>query len=84
MCLHELVARLVIQQPCYLSLILNRIERWARNKDMAALDEIAKFLVKQREQEALDVQAVDIRVSGNDNAVELQASDIKRIAGPSP
>src|SRR6266516_6611157 len=46
MCLNKLVACLIIQQPCYFSLVLDRIQWWAGNKDMASLDQIAKFLVK--------------------------------------
>ncbi len=53
--LNELGAGLVIQQPRYFSLILNRVERRTCNKDVPAFDQVAEFLVKQRKQQALDV-----------------------------
>src|SRR5205807_4683245 len=45
--LHELVTRLIIQQPHYFSPVLNRIEWRTGNKHMSILDQIAKFLVKK-------------------------------------
>ena len=48
---------------------------------MSSFDQIAKFLVKQCEQQALDVQPIHIGICGNDDSMELQATDIKGIAG---
>jgi len=44
---------------------------------MPTLNEIAKFLVKKCQQKALDMKSVHVRVSGNNNSMELQTRDIK-------
>src|SRR5436853_5828143 len=49
---------------------------------MALLDELTKLLVKKGKQQALDVQAIHIGVSGDDHAIELEATDIEEIARP--
>ena len=47
---------------------------------MPSLDQIAKFLVEEREQQALNVQSVHIGIGSDDDAVELQATNIEGVA----
>ena len=74
---HKLKASIVIQQPERLALIFDRVQWGTGNIHVTLLDEVTKFLVKEREQQALNVQAVYIGISGDDDTMKLQAADVK-------
>src|SRR5712692_1302035 len=47
---------------------------------MPALDQVAELLVEERQQQALNMQTINIRVGGDDHAVELETSDVEGVA----
>src|SRR5450432_1247320 len=79
-CTDKLVTFLIVEQPDYFSLIFDRIERRAGDIDMTALDQIAEVLMEQRQKQALNMQAIHVGISGDNDTIKFESADIKDIA----
>src|SRR5947209_7857793 len=47
---------------------------------MPMLDQVGELLVEERQQQTLDMQAINVSVSGNNHLVEFKTANIKHIA----